>query len=342
MTFDFSDDFWLETEQLTYLSNEDILFFIEQNKKQSVPFPENMLLKQLTSENKQREATKQEFMTALEKKHLLKERIDQGDFFISETPELPFFRNDMASMENPIFALKAGDVRVINYVSTSKGKHIHTQVRPSVEIGRATIFDKDIWIFAISKLMQAKFNGQDINNAVEVSVTEFLKLTNRGNGGNQYLMFKESLDRLQGTTITTEITTGGQKTASGFGLLDGWEIVQKNKKNLPLKVVIQLPGWLYRSIESDEVLSISNQYFRLKKPIDRRIYEIARKHCGNQQLWKISLERLHQKTGASMTIRKFRLAIQSLVKVNVLPGYIIQYERTSDMVTFLQKQEPDS
>jgi len=30
---------------------------------------------------------------------------------------------------------------------------------------------------------------------------------------------------------------------------------------------------------------ISNDYFRLRRPLERRLYEIARKHCGNWE-WK--------------------------------------------------------
>lgn len=335
----FSENFWEIIENLEYLNSDEVIQLIEENKHRAVSFPENMLLKQILERDKAAGVVKLSQISDLEKKHLLKDRVEKGDFFISESPDLPFFRDDIASMENPLFALKAGDTRVIEYVSNSKGQQLQTTIRPAVGIGRATIFDKDIWIFAISKLMQAKFDGQEINNAVEVSVSEFLKVTNRGDGGNQFVMFKEALDRLQGTTIKTEIETGGVSSASGFGLLDGWEVVQENNKKIPLKVVIQLPGWLYRSIQSNEVLSISNQYFRLKKPIDRRIYEIARKHCGNQNSWKVSLEKLHEKTGASMTLRKFRMATNSLSEAKALPDFQLEYDRASDMVTFINQDD---
>ena len=37
-----------------------------------------------------------------------------------------------------------------------------------------------------------------------------------------------------------------------------------------------------RAIESNEVVTISNDYFRLRRPLERRLYEIGRKHCGGQ------------------------------------------------------------
>mgnify|MGYP003602279974 FL=1 len=339
MQNELSTKFWESIEKLECLSLDDVADIIEENKQRSVPFPENMLLKLIQQRDQKALAVVETEKKELEKKHLLSERYEKGDFFIADAADLPYFRDDMASMENPLFALKPGDVRVIEYVSNSKGEVLKTTIRPAVDIGRATIFDKDIWIFAISKLMQAKFEGKEINNAVEFSAEEFFQVTNRGRGGNQFVMFKEALNRLQGTNIETEIETGGQKSASGFGLLDGWEVTEESNKKLPLRVIVELPNWLYRSVVSDEVLPISKEYFRLKKPIDRRIYEIARKYCGRQESWKIGLESLHQKTGATMVITRFRFAINSLVQANVLPDYIIEYDRKSDMVTFINRDE---
>lgn len=82
------------------------------------------------------------------------------------------------------------------------------------------------------------------------------------------------------------------------------------------------------------MLTISKEYFRLRKPIDRRIYELARKHCGKQPNWKISIDLLHKKTGATMSIREFRRSISSLIKSDVFPDYGINFERTTDTVFF--------
>ncbi|MGP1946898.1 MAG: replication initiator protein A [Arsenophonus sp. NC-PG7-MAG3] len=46
-----------------------------------------------------------------------------------------------------------------------------------------------------------------------------------------------------------------------------------------------------------KILKISQDYFRSRKAIDRRIYEITHKHCGNQGEFNIALEKLHLKTG---------------------------------------------
>jgi len=104
-----------------------------------------------------------------------------------------------------------------------------------------------------------------------------------------------------------------------------------------VRVSVTLPDWLYRSVTSNQVLTISPDYFRLRKPLDRRIYELARKHCGSQKEWKIRLELLLKKTGSSENLREFRRSIKSLVATNELPDYNVFYNLESDLVNFTQK-----
>jgi hypothetical protein len=93
-----------------------------------------------------------------------------------------------------------------------------------------------------------------------------------------------------------------------------------------------LSDWVYRIIQGSEVLTLSRDYFRLRKPVDRRVYELARKHCGEQGEWKISLELLHKKTGASSHSREFKSMIRELVQNDHLPDYQVSLEE--EMVTF--------
>lgn len=77
---------------------------------------------------------------------------------------------------------------------------------------------------------------------------------------------------------------------------------------------------------------MSRDYFRLRKPVDRRVYELARKHCGEQDEWKISLDLLHKKTGASSHSREFKSMIRELVQNDHLPDYKVSLE--DEMVIF--------
>jgi hypothetical protein len=75
---------------------------------------------------------------------------------------------------------------------------------------------------------------------------------------------------------------------------------------------IELSPWLFRAIEACEVLPISRSYFRLRRPLDRRIYELARKHCGQQNHWRVSIEVLQKKSGSYSPAKKFAFYIRHL------------------------------
>ena len=59
------------------------------------------------------------------------------------------------------------------------------------------------------------------------------------------------------------------------------------------EVELKLSGWVFNASRHNDVLTLHRDYFRLRKPLERRIYELTRKHCGRKADWKISLELLH-------------------------------------------------
>lgn len=320
----YSSKFWEVISELEVLTLDEVAQIIEENKSRSVPFPENMLLRQIQQREKLVEKNR----------HLLPERHPDSEFFMADGIDLPYVRDDIASMEYPIFALKAGDAKDVIYEHNG----FVTQIKPT-SAGRATIFDKDVWIYCISKLMQAKFEGQEIKKTIRFSTYDFLVQTNKKTGGSQYEQFQQSLERLKGTIISTEVKTGGKRQTDYFGLIESASVVEEGINGKAIAVEITLPDWLYQTVLHNEVLGISKDYFRLRKPIDRRIYEISRKHCGRQSNWKITLELLHQKTGATMALKEFRRSLNSLAEADVLPDYLISYDRKNDLVKFTNRDE---
>lgn len=268
------------------------------------------------------------------KKHLSPKKHKQTDFFIADIFNNLTFQDDIASMEHPLFALKAGDKKVREYIHNN----FSIVIAPNVQYGMATIHDKDIWIYCISKLMQAIYEEKEISRTIHFTIYDYLITTNRGVDGRYYEKAKDALDRLSGTRITTNIETAKTKEAHGFGLIDAWRVVEE-KDGRMVRVSVTLPDWLYRSITSNQVLTISSDYFRLRKPLDRRIYELARKHCGSQKEWKIGLELLLKKTGSSQKLKVFRWSIKSLITTNELPDYSVAYDLENDVVIFTQKQK---
>ncbi|BGI51018.1 MAG: replication initiator protein A [Arsenophonus endosymbiont of Ceratovacuna japonica] len=262
------------------------------------------------------------------------------DFFIADEIELSSFRDEMASMEHPFFALKAGDKKVREY----KNGSIIITVRPAAEIGLATIFDKDIWIYSISKLQESFNENKQISRTVCFTSYDFFVTTNRNKSGRAYQEFEKSLDRLKGTTIKTNIFYSEEKQESiGFSLIDSWRIIEEKKGKLDIGMVeVTLPEWLYQALYKKKILKINPNYFRIRKAVDRRIYEIVRKHCGSQREFNISLEKLHLKTGSTANIAEFKRMLKNLIKINKLPDYSVYYDDKSNLVIFNNRNLPQN
>jgi hypothetical protein len=57
--------------------------------------------------------------------------------------------------------------------------------------------------------------------------------------------------------------------------------------------------------------------------LERRVYEIARKHCGHQAEWRIGLDLLLKKCGSNSPRRVFKKMIRDLVEHDHLPDYTV-------------------
>jgi len=175
----------------------------------------------------------------------------QADFFVCDILDaIP--KDDMASMEHPIFSLSTRpDRRVLRYTH----KDADIEITPSVK-GLATIHDKDILIYCISQLVAALNEGRKVSQEVTLKSYDLLVATGRETSGNGYKRLVQAFERLAG----------------------------------------------------------------------RRVYEIARKHCGQQRAWKISLENLLNKSGSASPRRVFRKMIRDMVAENHLPDYEIRLD----------------
>lgn len=256
------------------------------------------------------------------------DRHPTGDFFICDIFDAAP-KDDLGSMEHPIFSLSTRpDRRILSYVHNG----ISVQVTPSVK-GRATIHDKDILIYCISQLMAALNAGREIGRTLQLKAHDLLVATNRDTSGDSYARLREAFERLAGTRITTNLATGGLETTTGFGLIESWEILRRTRGGRMISVTVTLSEWLYRAVLSKSVLTLNRDYFRLRKPLERRIYELARKHCGRQPEWRVSVATLHKKSGSTAPIRVFRAALRRMIGDAHLPDYDMQ-EEPGDIILF--------
>lgn len=265
---------------------------------------------------------------------LLPERHPEGDFFICDILDA-VAKSDMATMEHPFFSLATKpDFKVRRYEHGSQ----FIEIKPSHE-GIATIFDRDILIYCISQLMVARNENKPYSQTVRFKAIDLMKATNRMTSGSGYKGLKAALERLSGTRINTNITSGDVEIFETFGMIESAKIVRETRDGRMQEVEIKLSDWVFNAIESRDVLTLSREYFRLRKPIERRIYEIARKHCGQKNSWVINLSLLHKKCGSHASIREFRRVMNKVIATDIehnhIPDYAVRWaDDKESKVTF--------
>lgn len=172
---------------------------------------------------------------------------------------------------------------------------------------------------------------------MRITSYDLLVFTNRGTSGPKYVGLVKAIDRLAGTRITTNIRTEEEQRES-FGLIDAAAIRRKHGLDGRLLwVEIKLSDWVFNAIRGQEVLTLHRDYFRLAKPLERRVYELARKHCGRQPSWPISLETLLKKSGSQSSIKRFRQHVKEIVSHDHLPDYRLVFDEEADMVIFFNR-----
>lgn len=267
---------------------------------------------------------------------LLPDRHPQRDLFVCDIVDaVP--KGDMASMENPVFTLSTKpDMNTRKY---TRGESF-IEVSPSRH-GLATVHDRDVLIYCISQCMAALNEGRQVHRSLRFKAYDLLVATNRQTSGRGYELLKDALRRLQGTQIETNFKQGGKEYFKVFSLIDSAEIVRETRDGRMLDVEITLSDWVFDAIQNNNVLTLNRQYFFLRKPLERRLYEIARKHCGMQPIWKVGLELLRDKCGSGSTMKEFRRLLGKIIEDDEqhdhMPDYIFTVEE--DVVIVRPKKE---
>jgi plasmid replication initiation protein len=271
--------------------------------------------------------------TTNSKSQLVPERHPQHDLFICDVADA-VLKDVMQQMEHPFYSLsKKPETNVRRYEHNGNW----LEVVPSVK-GLATIYDKDILIYCISQIMHAVNKGEEPKQRVRINSRELLIFTNRGTSGRDYMALTEALERIRGTTISTNVRTGDEEQFDTFGLIETSSV--RRKHGLDGRLLwceVKLSDWVFNAIKKEEVLTLHRDYFRLRKPIERRVYELARKHCGQQPEWRISVPLLLKKSGSQSPEKRFRQMIKHLAVHDHLPDYHVRYQSADDMVIFTNR-----
>lgn len=266
---------------------------------------------------------------------LLPDRHPTGDLFVCDIFDAAP-KGDMASMEHPIFSLSTKpDTRIRRY---EHGEN-YVEIIPSA-LGLATVHDRDVLIYCISRLIAAMNEGKPVSQTIRLTAYDLLVKTNRQTSGEGYEALKAALERLGGTRISTNIVTGGEEVFENFGIIEKSKIVRETRDGRMLDLEIKLSDWVFNAIRAKEVLTLHRDYFRLRKPLERRMYELARKHCGQQEKWSISLGLLQKKCGSNSTEKEFRRLVKAIVSQDEVHSHFPDYSvtMTDDMVCFTNRR----
>ena len=246
---------------------------------------------------------------------------EQIDLFVESLVAAPL-RDDRATMEFPFFALQK---RPLLMPITYQDGNVSIRISPG-ERGIATIWDKDVLIY-LSSLINSKIErGEEVSRTVRIAAYDMLRVTKRHTGKNGYQEMYDALFRLRSTTITTDIQSGGERETRGFGWIDSFRILTRESRagsRVMQGLEITLNDWTFRALVKDRrVLAINPAYFDLTGGLERRLYEIARKHVGRQTEWKISLLLLAKKCGTMQrNLRRFKFDLKALAELDRLPDY---------------------
>jgi len=210
-------------------------------------------------------------------------------------------------LEFPFFGLSRQPCRGVRRFENDHGNYI--ELHPGLR-GLPTIQDQDVLIYCMSVAMAEVRQGRPVPERVRMTASDLLRFANRTIGGRQYDAVEAAIYRLTTLTLKTNLRGEDAVYTRLFGVLDEASMVRRrNRRDRPgalLGCEIVLSRWIREALEKNRVLTLHGDYFRLRTPTDRAVYQLVRKHCGEQPRWAIGLEKLQAKIGSSSPPRNFR------------------------------------
>jgi plasmid replication initiation protein len=251
---------------------------------------------------------------------------DQIDLFLPYLADLDL-RDQREMMERPFFSLsKTKRLKPIDYTSPDRKTWVHVSANPNY--GMATIWDADILIYCASVLNDMKERrANEIPRVLKVMPYDILRSIGRPVSGRSYALLGAALDRLQSTTIKTNIRADQRREAT-FSWLDSWSQIVDERTERSRGVSMALSNWFYEGVlMAGGVLSIDRAYFDITGGRERWLYRVARKHAGGagEAGFSIALPTLFEKSGAEGQYRRFKFEVAAIVRGNPLPGYDLAF-----------------
>lgn len=231
-------------------------------------------------------------------------------------------RDYQETMQRPFFSLsKKKRLKPIEYVSPDKSVTVHVSANP--EYGMATIWDADIMIYLASHLNALRERGDnDLSPTIRLQPGDLLKRICWGVSGRAYERLIAALDRLQATTIKTNIRANSKSRETTFSWIDSYTHLVDERTQRSLGMEITLSKWFFEGVmDKRNVLAISPLYFEITSGLGKWLYRASRKHAGGNgaEGFTIGFETLHQKSGSESSLPSFKNKIVELARANSLP-----------------------
>ncbi|WP_420145894.1 replication initiator protein A [Sphingobium sp.] len=236
-------------------------------------------------------------------------------------------RDYQETMQRPFFSLsKRKRVKPIEYISPDKSVSVH--VSPNPTYGMATIWDADVMIYLASHLNEMRERGiNDMSPVIRLQPGDLLKRICWGTSGRAYERLISALDRLQATTIKTNIRASAKSRETTFSWIDSYTHLVDERTQRSLGMEITLSKWFFDGVmDKRNVLAISPAYFEITSGLGKWLYRASRKHAGGNgpEGFIIGFETLHQKSGSESSYPVFKRKLMELARLNELPDISLE------------------
>lgn len=254
----------------------------------------------------------------------------QGDLFSLHSPLYGDVQGERTVAEFPFFALSK-KAQMTPMVFESGEARI--EINPS-KTGVATIYDKEILLYIASLMAERAENGEKADRIITFTANDLFRVTGTNSSARSYTSLKASLNRLQGTQIVTNIETGGEGSDSSFSWLLKADIKYNKTATGERRVKcieVMVCDWLYRAILTDQRIAAYHHDFFKLGPIERRLYELAKFNCKDDNGFNLDIGELAARVGCASDRRGleyFKKQLREVSEQDSLPEYNLDVVET--------------
>jgi plasmid replication initiation protein len=228
-------------------------------------------------------------------------------------------------LEYPLFDVsKSAKKRKLSYERDG----VSIEIKAVEGEGIATIYDKDVILYAASLIRDQIKNGLTPEKEVRFTAYDFQRICGRDNAGDSYDRISAALERLKGTLIRTNIEIGKRGKVGLFNWLDSgteleYDIDEATGERKLQFVRVVLSEWLFTAIVGGKkFLTVHKGYFDLA-PVERRLYDLARVYVSDNESWEVPLGVLREMIGCDMTPSQLKSTLLKVQKMG-LPEYALE------------------